>query len=249
MQPPPGIGNNQPPLSTALSDDTEDLRKEIDVFAARASAAPRHVKNDADLSAAGALVTDAKDLGNRIDLKRKMIKDPYLRAGKEVDSFFKPLSERILKVVDVFQALSNAYMREKVAKERAEAEAAARKLREEQAAREEAARKAEEANRSKTAATHTAKAEEAATKAEEAEARAQAPIEDIAKTTTDTGVTISGKAEWVADIDNYDAIDLNPLKPYLPRDAVEKALKMAVKMGLRSAAGVRTHQEVKAKFR
>jgi len=251
------IGGNSPPatmaetLAAALPDDTASLRGEIDALAARANAfpPPRKVKTDADLDLVASIATDARDLLNRLEVKRKEIKDPYWTAGKRIDEYFRPLTARVDTVVNFFQKIADTYAAEKAAKERAIAEAAARKAREEEEARLAAAKAAEDAGRLKDAGAHAAKAEAAAERAEEAEARASASADALTHTRTGSGILSTAKEEWAFEITHYDHIDLEALRPYLARDAIEKALRFAVKQGMREIKGVRIFQTTKAQFR
>jgi hypothetical protein len=248
------IGGNHPPslveqVAAALPDDTEALRAEIEPLAARANAAPRKIRNDNDLDVVGTVVTDARDLLNRLDVKRKEIGDPYFRTHRRVNEYFKPFTDRVDRIVKTLQGVADAYAAEKAAKERAIAEAQARKAREEEEARLAAAKAAEEAGRLKNAGAHAAKAEAAAEKAAEAEARAHASAADLTRTRTDSGILSTAKEEWDFEIEKYDAIGLEPLRPYLKREAIEQAIRWAIKAGKREIAGVRIFPKTKAQFR
>ncbi len=161
----------------------------------------------------------------------------------------KPLTGRLGRIMDAFQAIGDAYAEEKAAKERAEAQARADKLRKEEEARQELARKAEEAGRAKTAVNHEAKAEIAALQAAEAEAIANAPAAELVRTQTDSGMTMSAKTPWDFEITDYDKIPLDNLRPYFKRDDVEKALRFAVRQGARQIPGVRVFAVTKATWK
>ncbi len=202
---------------------------------------------------------DARALGRTVESTRTDAKEPHLAAGREVDSFFestfgqtvkKPPSGRLGRILSAFQKVSDDHAAEQVAKARAEAAAAAERARKEEAARIEAARKAEEAGRIKNAGAHAAKAEEAATRAAEAEAQAQASAASLVRTTIDTGLTSSAQEKWeFIEITDFQAVPLDLLRPYLKRDAVEAAIRFAVRQGITTIAGARIEQTVKATYR
>ncbi len=222
--------------------------------------APKKIKNDADLDAVGKIVIATRALAKKVEDARVTAKEPFLTGGRDVETFFastfgqavkKPLTGRLGRIMEAFQAIGDAYAEEKAAKERAEAQARADKLRKEEEARQELARKAEEAGRAKTAVNHEAKAEISALQAAEAEAVANAPAADLVRTETESGLTVSAKAPWIFEIieAEYDTIDLLKLRPYFSRDAVEKAIGFAVRQGLREISGVKISQKTKATWR
>jgi hypothetical protein len=247
----PGIGDNLSRLTIVerLTETYADLTREIEEIAERANKAPREIKTEADLDVVGVIVKDVKAVGKRAETMRKAEKEPHVIAGREIDGWFGLLSDRLTRIEGAFTKAANAYHDRIAAERRAKAEAEARRAREEETRRLDAARKAEEDGRLANAATHTAAAEAAERHAEQAEAQATARPEELTRTTTASGVTASAKSEWTFAVENYDAIDVNKLKPYLKRDAVDAAVKMAVKMGVRELAGVKIYETTKSSFR
>ena len=247
---PAGIGHNVPPnLIEILAENNAQLRHELEKLAGRATHAPRKITDEADLGVIGSLVRDARALNINITAKRKAEKEPFLNAGREVDQYFNTLTDRVDRIVTTFQAIGDDYQREVAAKARAEAEARAKAAREEEARRIAEARKAEEAGRKANAAKHEGKAELARAQAEQAEATAQEKAADLTRVRTESGVIASAKEAWTFTITNYDEIPLDVLKPFLKREAVEAALRAAIKLNLRECKGVRIFKDVKASFR
>ena len=237
----------------SLSEDHAQLLLELERLASDANdvgkALKGGIKNDEDLGAAGLIVKLARSLNKRAKDAHEKAKAPWLEGGRTVDTFFREtFTVRLTRIADAFQKLGDDYQRAKVAAQRAAAEAEAKRMREEEAKRLEAARAAEEAGRAKTAANNTLKAEDAAIAAEEAEKIAKARAADLVRVQTSHG-TISAKDKWTFEITDYQAIDLNALRPYINREAVEQALARAVKISLREAAGVRIYPDVSASFR
>lgn len=195
------------------------------------------------------LVKDAGALARQADEVRKREKQPFLDAGRDVDAFFKAHLDRLERIRKAFEAVATDYQRKMAAEARRKAEEEARKAREEEAARIEAARKAEADNRSKHAENHAAKADAAAERAQAAEAVASASAADLTRQRTESGILATAKTEWAFEIVDYAAVDLNALRMCFKRDDVEKAIRQAVKNGVRDLAGVRIFEDVKATFR
>lgn len=247
-----GIGGNKPPLAEALQDANKALLDEIEPIAQRANALAAKVKDgigdDATLGEVAELVTDAKALFRRIETRREEEKKPFLEAGRTVDGFFAAFKDRLTKIDDAFTDAASRYQRAKAAQAQAEAAAEAERLRRE----EEALRAdAEKAKRAATAERKQEQADELAAQAEAAEARAATSKTDLARIKTDTGVKAGAKTVWGFRIVDYEAIPLDKLRPFIEREAIEKALRTFVKINKGSASlpGVHFEQDVKASFR
>lgn len=243
-------GHNQPPdLLTVLSEDYAPLRHEVEKLAERANVAPRAIKAPADLDAIGGLLKDVRALARTAKTAHATAKDPYLSGGRVVDQFFKTLTDRLIRIDDVFQKIADDHARAVAAAARAKAAAEAKAAREEEARRLEAAMRADEENRNKHAQKHTAKADEARQAAEDAEAVAEAPAKDVVRTMTTSGIAAGARTDWDFEVVDFDAIDLNRLRPLFKREHVEQAIRQAVKNGAREITGVRVFENVTATFR
>lgn len=149
---------------------------------------PEKVTSDADALMVGALIKRLRDLDSRVEGVRTLEKEPYLRGGNAVDSFFNALRDKIAKrnrndrkaqngAADTLQDRINDFQNWKIAQEqarlRAEQEAARRAWEAAQAAAAEETRKAEEARlaaeRARKPDTTAAKAALAAAAEEEAD--------------------------------------------------------------------------------
>ncbi|KAA2237717.1 hypothetical protein [Salinarimonas soli] len=245
--------NNPPPLGHAeiLAERHADVRRDVEAVAARATAAPRAIKTEADLDAIGTLVKDIGALVRRIDTRRTTEKAPHLQAGREVDAFFGVFTDRLEKIRETFQAIADDHARKKAAEERAAREAEARRAEAEAERQREIARRAEEANRLKTAEKHDARAEVAADQAAQATAAAQAGAADLIRTRTASGTLATGRTEWTFEITDFAAIPLEVLRAYLPRAEIEKAIRAHVRVnkGAMPIPGVRIFEDVRASFR
>lgn len=188
-------GANQAPdyaqqVTERLTDEYSGLTDSLAVLKAEAEAFPRGVNSDEEALARGAVIKKLRDLDSRAEGVRVLEKEPFLRGGNAVDSWFgairdaiiKPKNQRTAKpgLIDVLQADINDYQERKIAAERARIEAERREA--ERVAREaaEAARKAAaEAAERAAAAERARKAENI--QARQREAQAQQEAADIAR--------------------------------------------------------------------
>lgn len=251
--PAPRGHNNPPPLKEILAENYAHFATEIEAIAERANTAPKAVRNDDDLDAVGVIVKDAKAMLKRVDSARKDEKEPYLQAGREVDGFFKAMTDRLDRIASALEARATEYQRAKAAEARRKAEEEARKLRE---AEEAARRKAEEAaaaGRERTADKAEAKAETLAEKAAEAERQAAAKAADLARTRGASGTLASAKTVLKVRIADLAAVQqsMGPLGPYMDSDAIQKAANnwLRVTKGAGSIPGLEVYEDVKATFR
>ena len=242
------IGGNNPPIKEVLADQYKELVDLIEPIAERANAHPRKIKSDDDLGPLGEIVLDAKALSKRIEAARKVEKEPFIKGGREVDQFFHPLTDRLDRIVDVFEALASSYQRDKAEAERRRASEEAARLR----AEEE--RKLKEAQEVKRESTAERKKDEAASlghQATSAEQRTTATAAELTKVRTGNGVTASATTKWAFRIVDLAAVDLNSLKDFFRVEDIEKAIrsKVAIHKGNTKIPGVEVFEDVKATFR
>jgi hypothetical protein len=179
-----------------------------------------------------------------------------------VDGFFTPVLTALEKLQKALTADVKAYLdhvadMERRAREKAAAEARAEeeRLRREAA---EAARKAAEADRRDRAAALAAQAaaDQAARDAAQAQARtaeaevhARATPANLARTRSDVGTLSTLQSVWTHEVEDYDVIPLDQLRAYIPRETIDRAIRQAVKMGVRKLPGVRIFETSKAMIR
>lgn len=225
------------------------LRDDVAWLAARADGAPKIIKSQNDLNGVGTLIRDARAMAKKANDARVAEKEPFLSGGRDVDSFFKTLTDRLDRISQFFQKIADEYQRAVAVEARRKAEEEARKARQEEEARLAQAMAAREANRDKHAEQHTAKAEAAGFAAERAEAVANTSAADLTRQRLDSGVLATSKEAWTFEITDFDAVPLDKLRPYFTRAHVEQAVRLAVKQGRRELAGVRIYEDIKASFR
>ena len=241
------FGSNKAPVEEVLKADFADLREEVAATTRRALQIPQKVASDDDLAAVGVFIADCKALMKKLDAVRVDEGKPILDAQRGINDFFKRLSSLVNDNMAPAQNAGDTYVRRKAAEERARREREAEEARQ----REEQARiKAEKAKSADAAILATARANVEADRAERAEAAAGAGVAELVKTRVE-GVTASARAEWTFRIEDYDAIDLNVLRPYLARPDVEKAIRSMVRIqkGSTKLAGVSVYEDVKSTFR
>lgn len=202
-------GGNQAPdyaqlEAERLASDYVGLTSALDELLAEAAAFPPGVNDDAEALARGAMIKKLRDLDSRAEGVRVLEKEPHLRRGNAVDSFFNVLRDKIGKrnkndrsakpgAIDILQGDINDYQNKKIAEERARQEAERREA--ERIAREAA----EQARKAAAEAAEKAAAAERARKAESIAARQQAAEEqqkvaDAAKADADRKAELAEEA-------------------------------------------------------
>jgi hypothetical protein len=243
--------NQRPPLVTRdqLAVDFVHFSNSITELEDACKEAPNVLEDDEDLAAITRLATSIIALSKKIETSRKEQVQPFLDAESTVNDFLKrELPNRLAALKSNLETISTAYQRKKAKREqdRREAEAAAaRKLVDEAAAKVAAAVKTGDVQ----AATAAVKqADSLTTFANKATAAAAAPVNSMAKVTTDAG-SASLVDNWTFDELDLDKIDLIALRPFFPRAAVEQAMRAFIKSGRREIVGARIFNDNKSRFR
>ena len=246
-----GIGHNRPPLKDVLAEQYKFFADEIEKIAKRADEAPKTIKSDDDLDKVGVVIKDAREMYKRAEAARKEEKEPYLKAGKEVDAFFKVLTDRLESITLSLQKRADEYQREKAAEARRKAEEEARRLREQEEAARRKAEEAAAAGKAALAGRAEARAEIAAEKAVAAEELAQASAAELARFRGASGTLATAKTVQKVRIADWQALNLNDLKPYIDREAVQKAANawLRVTKGREQIIGLEVYEDVRADFR
>lgn len=246
-----GPGHNKPPLQEVLTEQYKSFAEEIEKVAGRANEAPKRIKTDDDLDKVGVIVKDARELLKKVEAARKEEKDPYLKAGREIDAFFKKMTDRLDRISEALQERANEYQREKAAEARRKAEEEARRLREQEEAARRKAEEAAAAGKASVAGRAEVKAELAAEKAAQAEELAQASAADLARVRGASGTLATAKTAQKVRISDWQSLNLNDLKPYIDREAVQKAANawLRVTKGKERITGLEVYEDIKAAFR
>lgn len=222
-------------ISQILGEQYLDMQKRVAGMVVRLRNATTVCNDDATSGVLSDLYKDADKLAKEVEATRVNEKAPFLEAERRVDSFFNPLKGAIAERQTVVGQTVTAYLLRKKAEEERRAQEAARKAREEEARLRqqaaEAAAKAEEAKRKATAerqrdaaAEATVLADHHAQVAEHHEEKVLASGADKARTRG--GASLATLQEPILfEVTSWDTVDLEALRPYLERPAIEKAIK------------------------
>ncbi len=259
------LGDNLPDPAPAiigrLTQDYRHFASNVSEHQDAAAEIPAELDTQEDHDKAADLVATMRGTFKAIEAARVSEKDPFLKSERAVDGYFNPLTERLTSTAKDLAARVKLWLDAKADAERrrrqeeaAAAQREAERLRAEQHKREEAAA---EATRRDRKLAHEAKAATAGFAADNAEAAANAKQAEadvkpaaLARTRTEDRGTLSTlKSEWQNTIEDYEAIPLDKLRPYIKREIVEAAIKRFVAMGGRELAGVHIFEGTKAVIR
>lgn len=247
------IGHNHPPEPTLREriEETYSIQfAAIDGIASRANALPKEIATDADCGLVADVVSAASKMCKTLEALRKVEKEPFIRDGKVVDVTFN--EGRIVRLDKIGEGLTSrisAFNRAKAAKAREEQAAIERKAREAaEQARLDAAMEAEGGNYA-AEQHHNEAAHKATAQAQEAAAPIKAA--HVTRVVSDAGTKITTRTEVKARVIDWQAIDLNALRPFIKQDAVEAALRLHVKQYKKSVpiAGVEFFDDETASIR
>lgn len=257
---PAGIGHNNPPLAEQLVDQTAELRQRAEDLA---GSADRCAVTDEDTAGKAALLAKMiAEHRKKIEAERAATKEPYLKAGREVDQHFRALDHLLEGPAKTVVGQIDAYRRKmeaEAAAERRRLEEEARKAREEAAAAERSRQEeerariaAEEEARRAGDAEAAAKAEAARRQAEvdaeiarrqaaerEAELQRQAATLKAAPIDSGYGVKASSRKVWTSKITDLRKATAHAIKvhPTAVEEAVQKILDRQIKAGVREWPG------------
>jgi hypothetical protein len=247
----PTIGDNSRnvPIREILAESHADLAAKVEDLADMAGAAPKVIRDDDDLGKIGDVVKEAVGVAKAVESTRIAAKEPHLKAGREVDAFFKQMIDRIAEIERPLRTMATDYQRAKAAEERRILEEKARRAREDEARQREIARRAEEARRLATSKAE-ATANLAAVRAAEAEsAAANAKAADLTRHRSESGTVVTTATKWTFEIEDIAVIPMETLRPYIARPDIEKAIRTFIRVGGRDLPGVRIFPDEQAAFR
>lgn len=254
------MGHNLPPappspetIADLLRDENADLLKRREELLAAALRVPATIDDDETVGRVSDFIKQMTACAKAADSRRTGAKEPYLAGGRAIDGFFKAITDPLDKAKRDVEARVTVYLRRKAEEERqrrAEEERRAREAAE--AARREAAERervmAEEADLD-AAIEANRRAAEAEADRIRAEQAAHAKAADLSRTRGDFGSVASLRTETVFEDLDRQALDLEALRPYLPVDGLEKAVRAFIKAGGRELRGVRIFERQVAAVR
>lgn len=251
--------NNPPPdllvgesLREKLQDENRDLVKRRDELLAAAGRIPP-IDSDDIAGRVSDFVKQLTALHKAAEAKRTGAKEPYLEGGRNIDGFFKLITDPVEKTKVAVQRQLTIYLRDKE-------EAARRERQEQERIARETAEKARREAEALAAAAATEKALDVAIEAEKSAGVAQADLvkaeqaadakpAELSRTRGEYGSVTSLRTEWVFDNLDRASLDLEALRPYLPNDGLEKAVRAFIRAGGRELRGVNIHETTAAVVR
>lgn len=250
-----GFGHNvgDRPLADVLKEDHADLLTRRDELLAAFQRAPEAIDDPDTNGKMQDFVKQVDACNKRAEALRKDRKEPFLEGGRQVDGFFKGVTDPLGKVKKTLNARITVWLRKVEAEERRRREEEERKAREEaeRAAREaaeKAAALAEEEQLDDAIAAEE-EAQAAADAARRAEKDAAAKAAELSRSRGDYGSVGSLRTTWSFEVLDIHQVDLETLRPHLPIAAVEQAIRSFVKAGGRELRGVRIFEEKNAVVR
>lgn len=172
-----------------------------------------------------------------LEAAHKAAKEPFLEAGRVVDSTLLAVSKGLKELNIRISLLLGAYQEDKAEAERKVRAAEAERLAEDARKKEAAALAAMETAPAATAEAALDTAIAAQGQVAAAEAAAQAPASELGRVHGDFGATASLRKEWKhKDVDRA-TLNLEALRPYLPMDGIDTAIRAYIKAGGRKLDG------------
>lgn len=229
------IGHNSGILSlegiqAQLGEEFSSLVERTADLEAAAKRIPAKVEDD---TVSGMVADQVKQFRDHIkDLKdaHEETKKPYLRGGKVVDDFFNPTIKALTTIKDAVLSKNTVYLTEKDRLVRIAAEAEAKAARE--------AAEAVLANATTDAEINTAIALEE--RAEVAEAKTVAPANELTRLHGAHGTATSLRSfGWKHRNVDRTKIDLEALRPYLPAEAIDQAIRAYIRANGNNPAPVK----------
>ena len=182
-----------------------------------------------------------------LERQRAGEKEPFLRQGQFVDTFFGDMKKKLQVAENKAMAPLNAYMQAKAWEEKYQREIEAEALRQEQAM----ALRAAGDTSGKQAAEATKIIDHAITMthaAEVATAAAAAPIQTMAAAKGKVGSAGLRKV-WRGTLKDKNGLDLSTLRPYLTEKVLQAALDAFVKAGGRRCEGAVIEEIIETKVK
>ena len=242
------IGGNNPPSEIEILqerlDSHIDTEKNINELVSREI--PKLIEDDAGAGKVTDYIKALKGARTSVEKIFKTEKAPILAAGKVADKWKTSRWEKIdARVADASKPVIAWNAKKEEAERKRQVELA-------RLAQEEADKLAREAAEHADAGIDDT-ADDLLDAAIEQEDKSTALTEKATGVikTRSTGMysTASSRKVWVGKIDNYPALDVAALAIYFTADALDKAIRAAIKDGIREIKGVKIYQEDKLTIR
>lgn len=258
------IGGNLPPVVEFYKDVNTQLPGYLDAdnveLLTRAKSllegflrAPAEVADDDMAGKMSDFIKQLAAAAKAAEDKRTADKRPILEAGTIIDDYFKAIRLPLIDAQTKITARLTAYLQKKAAAEQAKRLAEERLARERaEAARVEAERIAQAAMTEAdmdTAIVAEEQARVAETVVQQTAAAADVRPAELSRTYSSHGTVASLKGQMVGTITDRAMLDYKALGPYFTQDALDKAVRAAIKAGIHKIEGVHIREETKAGVR
>lgn len=250
------IGHNSGLLTIQeqLEADFSDLQKRTKNLKEAAERVPASIADD---TMSGTVADQVEQFRLHIAALKKAhetSKEPYLTGGRVVDTFFNPVVKDLEALKSKINARNTTYLTAKADREREEREAVAKAAAEAErqakadAERAIAAAQTDDDLEAAIVAEETAKVVTA--KAQEAVAQTAVSTADLTRIRSAHGTTTSLRSfGWKHRNVDRAKLDLEKLRPYLPAEAIDQAIRAYVKANptpLGSLTGVEFYEDRRA---
>jgi len=251
-------GHNRPPadadpLQDRLTEDYATLTARRDELIARMPNVPAVIEDEKTCEDVSDFIKQLKLAAKVADGHRSDEKQPHLDANKTIQSFFMDVVDPLKAAAKKLEFRTKAYNEIKLEAERKAARERERIAREEA---EELARKAAEAEQGATNDEQIAdaiiageEAEKALATADNAEKATHDTVNNMSRTRSEAGTTSSLSTFWNFRNLNMAEIDLEALRLYINREPIEKAVKIAIRHGVRNIKGVDIFEDSRSTVR
>lgn len=249
------IGHNRAPIADLdlLKATHSDLISRAEDLKAAFERAPTTIEDDETAGRVGDFQKQISACIKASEGARVAEKEPVLQAQRTIDGFFKGISDPLETLKNALGKRLTDYLRRKEEQARRVREEEARRAAEEaRKAQEAAERAAEKVRGEKTmakAVTAQSLADQKVADAHEAAAAVAAKPAELSRTRGDHGSLASLRTSWNGDVDNITDATLIALKPYIAKADVEKALRLAIRAGIREVPGCTIYQTKTAAVR
>jgi hypothetical protein len=187
------------------------------------------------------------------ETRRLARNEPARQAQALVNSVYSRITTPLSQAKATVLGRLTTYQRAKAAAERERRLEEARRREEEARLARAAAREAEEKARTEAelnkAVVEAETADQATADAILAQQLAAVKPADLSRQRGDFGAVASLRQSWTFDITDLDGLDLDKLRPHIPKAALEQAIRSYIKAGGRSLRGAEIYQTAKTSVR
>jgi ABC-type Fe3+/spermidine/putrescine transport system ATPase subunit len=241
------IGHNLPPtdaeiLGEKLSENSKaDIERMSQILSIQI---PEEILDETQAKWAADFIDKTKILKKTFDKTHEREKAPYLEMGRVVDGFFKTKINTLDAVLKKIAVPVNAYLDKKRAEEQRQIRERAEKARQEAEALAAQAVVHENEDIKDTASELMSAAVMAEEKAQALDAYAvTAKSAQLARVVTESGAKLAQRTVWTGEVQDWGAVDLVHLRPFLSQDAIQTAINKYVRDGGRELNGVKIYQK------